>query len=60
VALVPWRFPKDFVFHNPQPAIGKMGQKGRLKKGTQDNGMTHVNISIPSRMLHRLIACLNM
>jgi len=25
--------------------IGKTGQKGRVKKGTQDDGMTYVNIS---------------
>jgi len=33
VAEVPWRFPKDFAFRNPQPANGKMGKKGVFKIG---------------------------
>jgi hypothetical protein len=31
VAKVPWRFPIDLAFRNPQPAKGKMGNKRRFK-----------------------------
>jgi hypothetical protein len=41
-----WRFPTH------GQAVGETGRKDRESKGTQADGMTYVNISIPVSYVH--------